>query len=345
MNHNTGELVPYPSDGSKVIGGMWRLTRKRNEFGKVYHCKVRWFVLGNHQEHLLHYYDTWALVGKNETLKIMLILVVTQGYISYQFDIERAFLHGEMDAVVYVKKVKKFKLPGKEGCVWRLNKSLYVKKQAPRMWQLKLVKVLKDLVMNSTRADNSLYLNTEKSIFLHVHVDNGFLIGKSEQEIFQFLKLLHTQLKIKYQKNPTQHLGYHLMWLPDGSVQLSQRDLIVCLLSDTNMENSCAVKLPCNDNLLKELDTVDEPINTTAFQQAIGSLNYIAQHARPEILFTVTSLSRYATHPTDKHWVALKHLLRYLNGSLDLCLHYFNSGNQRGLVGWADSNYANDISD
>ncbi|MBW0532727.1 hypothetical protein O181_072442, partial [Austropuccinia psidii MF-1] len=53
----------------------------------------------------------------------------------------------------------------------------------------------------------------------------------------------------------------------------------------------------------------------------------------------------YATHPTDKHWVALKHLLRYLKGSLDLYLHYFNCGNQRGLVRWADADYANDRSD
>ncbi|MBW0528576.1 hypothetical protein O181_068291 [Austropuccinia psidii MF-1] len=30
MQHNTGHLVPYPKDGSTVIGGMWRLTKKRN---------------------------------------------------------------------------------------------------------------------------------------------------------------------------------------------------------------------------------------------------------------------------------------------------------------------------
>ncbi|MBW0589611.1 hypothetical protein O181_129326 [Austropuccinia psidii MF-1] len=35
MQHNTGHLVPYPTDGFKVIGGMWRLTMKRNEFGEV----------------------------------------------------------------------------------------------------------------------------------------------------------------------------------------------------------------------------------------------------------------------------------------------------------------------
>ncbi|MBW0478163.1 hypothetical protein O181_017878 [Austropuccinia psidii MF-1] len=36
MSHNTGELVPYPEKPTKVIGGMRRLTRKRNENGEVY---------------------------------------------------------------------------------------------------------------------------------------------------------------------------------------------------------------------------------------------------------------------------------------------------------------------
>ncbi|MBW0532951.1 hypothetical protein O181_072666 [Austropuccinia psidii MF-1] len=103
INHNTGELVPYPTDGSKVIGEMWRLTQKQNEFGEVYRHKARWVVLGNHQEHMLHYYDTWESVGRNKSFKVMLVLVVCQGYIPYQFDIETAFLHGEMDATVYVK--------------------------------------------------------------------------------------------------------------------------------------------------------------------------------------------------------------------------------------------------
>ncbi|MBW0519703.1 hypothetical protein O181_059418 [Austropuccinia psidii MF-1] len=59
---NTSELVPYPKN-AKVIGGMWRLTKKKNEYGKVYHDKAHWVVLGNHQEHLIHYFNTWSSVG------------------------------------------------------------------------------------------------------------------------------------------------------------------------------------------------------------------------------------------------------------------------------------------
>ncbi|MBW0529311.1 hypothetical protein O181_069026 [Austropuccinia psidii MF-1] len=35
-SHKTGELVPYPAKPEKVIGGMWQLSRKRNEHGEVY---------------------------------------------------------------------------------------------------------------------------------------------------------------------------------------------------------------------------------------------------------------------------------------------------------------------
>ncbi|MBW0496149.1 hypothetical protein O181_035864 [Austropuccinia psidii MF-1] len=83
--HSTSELVPYPDKLAKVIGG-------------------------NDQEHMLHYYEAWASVGKNETFKVMLSLVINFNYFPYQFDIETAFLHGKMDALVHIKQVKGYEL-------------------------------------------------------------------------------------------------------------------------------------------------------------------------------------------------------------------------------------------
>ncbi|MBW0509229.1 hypothetical protein O181_048944 [Austropuccinia psidii MF-1] len=76
MNHNTGDLVAYPSNGTKVIGGMWRVVQKRNEFGDVYQYKAHWVVLGNHQEYQLHYFDTWASNGRTETFKVLLVMTI-----------------------------------------------------------------------------------------------------------------------------------------------------------------------------------------------------------------------------------------------------------------------------
>ncbi|MBW0535557.1 hypothetical protein O181_075272 [Austropuccinia psidii MF-1] len=343
MTHNTGELVPYPDGNEKVIGGMWCLTRKRNEFGEVYRYKARWVVFGNHQEHLLHYFDTWASVGRNETLKTMLSLVVNLNLIAYQFDIETAFLHGSMDAIVYVKQVEGYEEVGKESWVWRLNKSLYGTKQAPRMWKAKLTEVLLSLSCISSKSDESLFITKNHTLMLHIHVDDGFLIGKSEEVILKFLEKLNLKLKLKIKKQPNQHLGYTLTWKKD-MVLLNQSDLIEKLLKNNDMISCKPVQTPCNGNFLQEIKEKSEVINLTEYQKSIGLLNYLSQHTRPDIMFTVNQLSRYSTCPTSKHWIALKHLLRYLKGTMKLNLIYKKTKTTSiisELTGWADADYAN----
>ncbi|MBW0489886.1 hypothetical protein O181_029601 [Austropuccinia psidii MF-1] len=113
-SHNVGELVPYPAKPANVIGGMRQCSCKRNKHGEIYPYKAQWAVLGNYQEYMLHYYDTWASGGRNETFNVMLSLVVNFNYIPYQFNIETVFLHGQMDVLVYVKLVKCYEVGGKK---------------------------------------------------------------------------------------------------------------------------------------------------------------------------------------------------------------------------------------
>ncbi|MBW0567328.1 hypothetical protein O181_107043 [Austropuccinia psidii MF-1] len=95
---------------------------------------------------------------------------------------------------------------------------------------------------------------------------------------------------------------------------------------------------------MTEIDNEGEVVAITPYQQAIGSLNYLAQHTRPDIMFTVNQLSRYSTKPTSKHWTAVRHLLRYLKGTMLFVLIFSKAKDkdETMLVGWADSNYAND---
>ncbi|MBW0488907.1 hypothetical protein O181_028622 [Austropuccinia psidii MF-1] len=109
------------------------------------------------------------------------------------------------------------------------------------------------------------------------------------------------------------------------------------------MDKCKPVKTPCNGNFLNELESgsSDQVIDTTLFQQAIGSINYLAHHTRPDILFTVNQLSQYSTKPNQCHWNGLKHLLRYLKGTKDKCLTYTQCTTKEMLTGWADADYAN----
>jgi hypothetical protein len=129
---DTGLLVPPPED-DKIIGRMWLVTRKKNEFNKVVRHKALWVVFGNHQEHMIHYFETYSSVARNESLKMMLSLEVNHRYAVFQFDVKTAFLYVNINANIYVLQVLGFEHldPKKKSWVWKLQKLLYGTKQAP----------------------------------------------------------------------------------------------------------------------------------------------------------------------------------------------------------------------
>ncbi|MBW0536647.1 hypothetical protein O181_076362 [Austropuccinia psidii MF-1] len=122
---------------------------------------------------------------------------------------------------------------------------------------------------------------------------------------------------------PVQHLGYNLNWCKN-ELKINQTDLIVKLLRQFGMEDCKAVKTPCNGNFLNEIgcNLLDDVIKVTLSQQAIGSLNYLAHHTQPDVLFTVDQLSKYSIKPNQFHWSSLKHMLHYMKGTKNECSVY-----------------------
>src|ERR1700743_1607588 len=49
---------------------------------------------------------------------------------------------------------------------------------------------------------------------------------------------------------------------------------------------------------------------------------YLAVSTRPDIAYAVGVLARFSSNPGTTHWAAVKHLFRYLKGTLDYKLVY-----------------------
>ena len=49
---------------------------------------------------------------------------------------------------------------------------------------------------------------------------------------------------------------------------------------------------------------------------------YLATSTRPDIAYTVSKLACFNSNPGKAHWAAVKHLFRYLKGTMDLKLTY-----------------------
>lgn len=100
LQHNVGTLVDPPADVN-ILGGMWVFAKKRDEFNCVVWYKARWVVFGNHQIEGVDFKDTYASVGKVDSLRILIALAVSKKLLIRQFDIKTAFLNGDMKDAVY----------------------------------------------------------------------------------------------------------------------------------------------------------------------------------------------------------------------------------------------------
>src|SRR5712692_11917891 len=58
------------------------------------------------------------------------------------------------------------------------------------------------------------------------------------------------------------------------------------------------------------------------YVSAVGALLYLATASCPNIAHTVSTLCQFNNNPRMEHWKAVKHLMHYLAGTVDLKLTY-----------------------
>ncbi|XP_068336581.1 secreted RxLR effector protein 161-like [Pyrus communis] len=84
-------------------------------------------------------------------------------------------------------------------------------------------------------------------------------------------------------------------------------------------------------------------VDNTLYKQMIGSLMYLtAPH--PDLMFTVSLISRYMEHPTETHLMAAKRILRYVKGTTGFGVFY-KKGEDEELISYTDSDYVGDQDD
>lgn len=112
------------------------------------------------------------------------------------------------------------------------------------------------------------------------------------------------------------------------TLQLSQQQYINDMLKRYDFDNCHPVSTPLNSSVsltkedgpktAEELETMRH----VPYIHAVGSLIYLALSTRPDIAHAVSVLARFNSNPGWKHWMAVKHLFRYLKGTIDYKLTY-----------------------
>ena len=86
-------------------------------------------------------------------------------------------------------------------------------------------------------------------------------------------------------------------------------------------------------------------VDPRKYLDLVGSLIYAMTCTRPDICWIVTTLSQYLSKALQEHWVAAKHVLRYLKGTLDYELCYRKCSEDLKLIGYSDADWASSTHD
>ena len=95
----------------------------------------------------------------------------------------------------------------------------------------------------------------------------------------------------------------------------------VDILRRFQMEDCRTMSTPMITNWKKLHSSKGDLVDSTLYRQLIGSLMYLV-NSRPYFCFAVNTLSYFMVEPKSVHWIATKHVLRYLGGTVDYILDY-----------------------
>ncbi|GJX38926.1 calcineurin B-like protein 4 [Tanacetum coccineum] len=125
------ELVDLLS-GCKPLGYKWIFKKKRKADGTVDKYKARLVIKGFRQREGLDYFDTYSLVTRITSIRMILAIAALRNLEVYQIDVKKAFLNGDLEEEIYMNQPEGFMAPGLESKVCRLVKSLYDLRKAPK---------------------------------------------------------------------------------------------------------------------------------------------------------------------------------------------------------------------
>ncbi|KAK3043429.1 hypothetical protein RJ639_002008 [Escallonia herrerae] len=169
-----------------------------------------------------------------------------------------------------------------------------------------------------------------------IYVDDILLTGNDLQEIERLKKFLLKRFRIKDLGDLKYFLGIEFSRSKKG-IFMSQRKYALDILQDSGLLGVRPDKFPMEQNL-KLTPTYGILLSDpTKYRRLVGRLIYLTV-TRPDIVYSVRTLSQFMHEPRKPHWNAAIRILKYIKGNPGQGL-LFPSTNNLALKAFCDSDW------
>jgi hypothetical protein len=326
-----------------VVSSRWLFKIKHAADGSIEKYKARFVARGFSQKEGIDYEETFAPVARYTSIRTIIALAAKMKWTLHQMDMKTTFLNGVIEEEVYIEQPQGFEVEDMRSHVCRLKKALYGLKQAHRAWYGRIGSFLMSLGSTKSKKNSNLYfkiMNNDPVILL-LYVDDLFLTVEEK-----FIAECKRRLASKFEMKDLGLMHYFLgleVWHSPERIFLNQGKYTVKILKRFDMLKCKPMNTPMEAKLKLLVDTSLDLIDVTLYRQIIGSLMYL-MNTRPDICFTVNTLSKFLVEPICVHLVAAKHVMRYLKGTIDCGLSY-DGDHDFTLSGYNDADWAGIFSD
>jgi len=323
------------SKGKKALPTMAIATIKYDEHNKPKRAKYRLVVLGNQDYHTWSKEDTAAPVLSQLELRLLTSLAVYNKCVLKNCDVKQAFVQSTLpENEVYFLKPPPGCPRSASNHYWRLIRSLYGLKRAPRIWFDTLCGHLRSLGLKQLSPNSCVFighvLEGGPPIYIGIYVDDIIYFSTSNDVEKHFEEQLGSLVSVDFMGQVSQFLGIEFAWQhhPDGniSVSLTQQSFAETLIESLGFDtlNASSFASPYRSNL--PVDSIlddDLPVEQRdalrlQYQSLVGSLNWLAHTTRPHLSTIVSLLAQHQSNPSTGHLEAAKHVVKYLAGTKTL---------------------------
>ncbi|GJV06037.1 retrovirus-related pol polyprotein from transposon TNT 1-94 [Tanacetum coccineum] len=305
-----------------------------NVIGNLNQRTLRLVVQVYNQQEGIDYNETYTLVARLESIRILLAYVCAFDFKLFQMDVKCAFLNGFINEEVYVAQTPGFIDFEKPNHVYKLKKALYGLKQAPKAWYDRLKAFL---VKHEHKEKKS-----ENLIIVQIYVDD-IIFGSTCQDMRDdFAKIMHNEFEMSMMGELNFFLGLQIKQMEDD-IFFNQSKYIKGMLKKFGLEDSKPMKTSMSSDAKLTKDEECESVNSTKCRGMIGSLLYLMT-SRPDIMFSVCLCARFQEDPKTSYTEAVKRIFGYIRGTTHLGLWY-PKGTGIETVVYADSDHAGDYLD
>jgi len=325
--------------GVKALPSMAIATIKYDSFNQPKRAKYRIVVLGNHDYHSWSKSSTAAPVMSQLELHLLTSLAISQRRVLKNCDIKQAFVQSSLpdDEVYYVKPPKGCPRSA-PGTYWRLLRSLYGLRRAPKLWFDRLSSFLKSLGLKQSSTSPCIFFGslTEGGppIYVGIYVDDIIYFSSSDEVERKFESCLTGVGEVDFMGQVSYFLGIEFTWkrLPDNHlcVSLTQQSFIESLLENLNISfegislytSPYRSGLPVDSIPSVDMTSKDRDQLRLKYQSLVGSLNWLAHTTRPDLSTIVSLLAQHQSCPSLGHYDAALYVAKYLATTKHLGLYF-----------------------